>query len=79
VNRHLGARSVTPQEGDDPDAVLSRAEAALQSGDVTTALSEIEALPEAAQTAFADWQSAAQTRLAALAAVDQLAQSLNAK
>ena len=79
VNRHLGARSVTPQEGDGADAVLSRAEAAVQSGAIADALAEIETLPEAAGAAFAAWQASAQTRLAAIAAVDQLAQSLNAK
>lgn len=79
VNRHLGARSVTPQEGDGADAVLSRAEAAVQSGAIADALAEIETLPEAAQATFAAWQASAQTRLAAIAAVDQLAQSLNAK
>ena len=79
VNRQLGARSVTPQEGDGADAVLSRAEAALQSGAVADALSEIESLPEVARAAFADWQAAAHSRLAAIAATDQLAQSLNAK
>ena len=79
VNRHLGASSVTPQEGDGADAVLSRAEAAVQSGAIADALAEIETLPTVAQAAFAAWQASAQTRLAAIAAVDQLAQSLNAK
>jgi hypothetical protein len=79
VNRHLGARSVTPQEGEGADAVLSRAEAALQSGSIVDALAEVETLPAPARAVFADWLASAQTRLAAIAAVDQLAQSLNAK
>ncbi|WP_297339315.1 hypothetical protein [Pseudophaeobacter sp.] len=79
VNRHLGARSVTPQDGDGADAVLSRAEAALQSGSIADALAEVETLPAPARAVFADWLASAQTRLAAIAAVDQLAQSLNAK
>ncbi len=73
----LGARSVTPREGDDPDAILSRAEAALRGGDLDTALAEIRNLPEAAQTELSDWTAMAQKRRDALAAVNALAQELN--
>ena len=79
VNRHLGARSVAPREGSDADAVLSRAEAAVRSGNLQLALSELSALPEAAKPAIADWETAAQTRLSAMAAAEALSQSLNAK
>ncbi|WP_083096744.1 COG4223 family protein [Pseudophaeobacter leonis] len=79
VNRHLAARSTSPQQGDGADAVLSRAEAAIHSGDLDLALQELDTLPEAARAALADWQASARARLAAPAAVDQLAQSLNAK
>ncbi|SHH58239.1 mitofilin family membrane protein [Marivita hallyeonensis] len=72
----LGARSVAPREGDDPDAILSRTEAALRSGDLATALSEVSALPETAQAALADWQASAQTRLEAKTAADALVQQL---
>ncbi len=72
----LGARSVAPREGDDPDAILSRAEAALRSGVLETALSEIATLPEVAQTALSDWQARAQTRLEAKSAADTLVQQL---
>ena len=75
--RQLGARSVEPREGADPDAVLSRAEAALVAGDLAKALDEISALPDPAQAALADWVSVARTRQAAIAAADALAQSLN--
>ncbi len=78
VNRHLGARSVTPRDGDDADAILSRAGAAVEAGDIATALTELEALPESAQPALATWQGGAQTRLDAEAALDALSQSLNA-
>ena len=71
-----GARSLTPREGDDPDAVLSRAEAALRAGDVPGALAEIDALPENGQAAMADWRASAETRVAALAAASDLAQQL---
>ena len=72
----LGARSVAPREGDDPDAILSRSEAALRSGDLGTAITELTALPEVAQSAMADWQSRAQTRLEAKTAADALVQQL---
>ena len=75
--RQLGARSVVPREGDDPDAILSRAEAAVTGGDLSDALTEIATLPEAAGTAMQGWVDIATTRLTALQAADQLAQSLN--
>ncbi|MCA0908071.1 hypothetical protein LCM27_16855, partial [Ruegeria marisrubri] len=77
LQRQTGARSVTPQEGDGPDAVLSRAQAALADGDLAKALSELKSLPEAAQAAMADWEQAAQTRVAAVDAANTLASSLN--
>ncbi len=79
VKRHLGARSVAPREGEDTDAVLSRAEAAARSGDLVTALRETEALPDAASAAMADWIAAAQARLDTINAAETLSQSLNAK
>lgn len=76
LQKQLGARSVTPREGNDPDAVLSRAEAALQDGRVGDALSEVGALSEAAQSAMGDWISMAQTRDAATRAADELMTAL---
>lgn len=76
LQRQLGARSVEPREGNDPDAVLSRAEAALTNGQLVQTLDEISALPAPAQAAFGDWVSQANTRLAAVHAADTLAQSL---
>lgn len=61
----FGARSLEPREGDDPDAVLSRAEAAAREGDLATALEEIEALPEPAQAVFDDWTARARMRIEA--------------
>lgn len=55
-----GARSVEPREGDDPDAVLSRVDAAVKAGDIRGALTGIATLPEPAQAAMADWTSRAQ-------------------
>lgn len=78
LTRSLGVRSVAPREGDDPDAVLSRAEAAIKSGDLATTLTELDTLPEDAQAVIADWRAAADARVEARAAADALAQRLTA-
>lgn len=77
LSRQLGARSLTPQEGSSPDAVLSRAEAAVRNGDLKTALTEIQALPESGQAALSDWVSQASARVGALDAAAALSQQLN--
>ncbi len=76
LRSQTGARSVTPREGSDPDSVLSRAEAALETGDLETALQEMSALPEEARAAMADWLGLAEQRRAAAAAVGTLADKL---
>lgn len=73
----LGARSVEPREGDDPDAVLSRAEAAAGAGDLDAALTEIDALPDSVKAVFADWAAQADSRDAVLAALTELDASVN--
>ncbi|MFC4730989.1 hypothetical protein [Salipiger abyssi] len=73
----LGARSVTAREGDSPDAVLSRAEAALRGGDLGQTLTELEALPEEARAPLSDWIAAATARRDAVAAAETVAQDLN--
>ena len=72
LQRQLGARSVTPREGDDADAVLSRVESAVQNGDIPKAMELIATLPEVAQAEMADWLILAQTRVDVLAALDGL-------
>lgn len=74
----LGARSLTPRDGDDPDAVLSRAEAATKAGDLDTALTTIDALPEVGRAKLDDWAGVAATRRDALAAFEGLTDALNA-
>jgi hypothetical protein len=59
-----GARPLTPQEGDTPDAILSRADFAVTEGRVADALAEIGALPPEVQAVFSDWASRATARLA---------------
>lgn len=73
----LGLRSLQPREGDDPDAILSRAEAALRDGRLSDTLAEIARLPEEAATVLADWQAQAQMRVTLTDAARDLAQSLN--
>ncbi|MGX0974546.1 hypothetical protein ACSSVY_000242 [Roseovarius sp. MBR-51] len=77
LKSQLGIRSLNPQEGDDPDAVLSRAEAALIEERLADALAEIESLPEAARATMQDWVAEATRRQEALAAAEALAGTLN--
>jgi len=72
LRAQTGARSTAPRAGDDPDAVLSRAGAAIEAGDLDTTLSEIDALPAPAQAAMGDWLRAATARLAARDALPEL-------
>ncbi|WP_111734689.1 COG4223 family protein [Roseovarius amoyensis] len=73
----LGVRSLEPREGGDPDAILSRAEAAMRDGRLTDALAEIDALPDAARTELADWATDARSRMAVVAAAQKLSEELN--
>lgn len=77
VRNQVGARSLTAREGTDPDAILSRADAALQQGDLGTVLAEIETLPEAGRAVLADWVALAQTRITAMTEVANLATALS--
>jgi len=77
LKSQLGARSTTPRTGDDADAVLSRAEAALREGRLADALIEIQSLPDTSQAVMADWHAQATIRLEATQAAESLAQSLN--
>lgn len=76
LRSQTGARSLNPREGSDPDAILSRAEAALKRGDLTGALAELSNLPEVSQSALSDWRAMAETRLAAEAALKDLAENI---
>lgn len=77
MQTQLGARSVTPQEGNDPDAILSRAEAAVRDGDIDAALIEVASLPDTARAEMSAWVDLATTRRNALNAGQSLAQALN--
>ncbi len=73
----LGARSLTPQEGNSVDAILSRAEAAVKAEDLAGALNEIENLPDVAKAEFADWQASASARMAAVDGFETVSNALN--
>ena len=72
LRTQVGVRSLTPRDGPDPDAILSRAEAALTAGDVALALAEMATLPTPAQDALSAWRVRAQLRLDAQAALAAL-------
>ena len=59
--RRIGADAT----GDEPGAVLARAEAALQQGDLAAAVKEVESLPVPARDAFAGWLDDAKARASA--------------
>lgn len=77
LRNQLDVRSVAPKEGNDADAVLSRAQAAINEGRLTDTLAELGALPEVARAEFTEWQGLAEARADALAAAATLATSLN--
>jgi hypothetical protein len=76
LRAQTGARALTPRDGDDPDAVLSRAEAALRAGDLDGTLALVDALPPEAQAQMAAWRARADTRSRAAAALAELAATL---
>ncbi|MDA9945013.1 hypothetical protein N9D77_10075 [Paracoccaceae bacterium] len=64
LKRQLNARSLAPQTGASTDAILSRAEAALASGDLSAALAEIADLTPAPAAQMAAWKALAEQKLA---------------
>lgn len=68
----IGLRSVTVREGDDVDAILSRAEEAVKRDDLEMALSELSLIQGPAQQAVLPWLEAGQARLALEGALAQL-------
>ena len=77
VRLQLGTRSLEPKDGTDADAILSRAEAALKTGQLHVALTELAVLPDAGKPALEGWVADAAARKDALAAGDALAQLVN--
>ena len=77
MSDQLGARSLERREGPGADAVLSRAEDDVRQGKLQSALTEIDALPESAKAALAQWAADVRARMQAVAAHDALAAKLN--
>lgn len=79
LRAQTGARSTAPREGDDPDAVLSRAGADVQAGRITDAVTLIGTLPEPALAApaMADWLTGATAYSRAQAALSDLSSGTN--
>ncbi|MDD9921146.1 MAG: hypothetical protein OXQ92_02540 [Boseongicola sp.] len=75
LRRHTNARSLSPKDGDDVDAILSRAEAALGQGEIGAAIAEIETLPPESMNVFSSWVNSAQKREQAVSALSALAAS----
>ena len=76
LRAQTNARSLEPRAGDDADAVLSRAEAAVGSGDLRAALAELESLEEGPQAAMDAWLAEARARQQAEDAVATLGQDI---
>ena len=64
LKRQLNARSLAPQTGTSTDAILSRAEAALTLGDLSTVLAEIADLTPAPAAQMAAWKALVEQKLA---------------
>lgn len=77
LRSQFDVRSTTPQEGDGPDAVLSRAEGAIKEGRVADALAELAALPEVARADMTEWSARAQERSDVLNAIATLSETYN--
>ncbi len=70
--RLLRVRPLTPQDGTDPPAILSRAEDALRRNDLSGALDELADLSQPGKDILGDWIESAQTHIAVLAALDAM-------
>jgi uroporphyrinogen-III synthase len=65
-------RPLGPVEGAAAEAVVARAEAHLEKGDLASALGELDALSGPAAEAAAPWRAKAEARLAAQGALQRL-------
>ena len=77
LRSQFDVRSTAPREGSGPDAVLSRAEAAVKQGRIADALAELEALPEVARAEMTDWTARATERAEVLNAISTLSETYN--
>ncbi len=76
LRSQVGARSLEAREGDHPDAILSRAEAALRAGRMDAVLTELATLPAEGRAAMQSWIDLASARQTALVAISALNSAL---
>ncbi len=76
LRQQTGARSLAPRDGDDPDALLSRAESQLRLGQLADTLETLQALPAESAAVLSEWKAQAQTRLTALQGLESLRDDL---
>jgi hypothetical protein len=72
----VSIRPAGPIAGSDPPAIVSRMTADVAKGDLTGALAEREALPEAGKAASADWAASAADRVALDGLVERIARAV---
>lgn len=73
LKSQVATRSLGPVEGDSTDAILSRMDAALQNGELSSVIAEAEGLSETARSTLADWLTSVETRKAVLDTLAALA------
>ncbi len=78
MRAQVGMRSLKMREGDDPDAILSRAEAALKVGNLERAIDLVKTLPDAGVAEMQGWLSSAERRLAVQKALNEFESALDA-
>lgn len=76
LKSQVGARSLEEKEGDDADAVLSRAEAALMRGELRAAVDLVRELPQEGITEITEWIRAAEKRLSVQMALENFFSNL---
>ncbi|MCF6304826.1 MAG: hypothetical protein L3J33_05600, partial [Rhodobacteraceae bacterium] len=76
LRSQVATRSLTPQQGNSADAILSRMEAALLQDQLETVLTEANTLPEIAKPEIADWIEQVRQRQSVLQGLAQLRNSL---
>ena len=68
----VSVRPASPQDGEDPVAVVSRAEAYLDENEISDAVAELETLQGAAASGFSDWIAIAEKTATAHQAIDEM-------
>lgn len=75
LSRLFKIRPLSPQEGEQPAAILSRSEDYLARGNLGAAASELASLSDQGQEIMADWLGAVEARLSVLGALDSMLKS----